>query len=227
MIRAIIFDFDGLIIETEEASYKSWQDVYQSFGYSLPFSTWAAMVGTTRSDFDPLLELQKLVKDHVNWEMIESQRKVIENRLIEAQPILPGADKYLRDARQLGLKIGLASNSSCDWVTRHLTRIGLLDCFDYMSTSDEVQHLKPHPELYLSALNGLTVRANEAFALEDSPIGICSAQAAGLYCVAVPNVLTSMMDTTHADLKLNSLSEMPLEELLDKVNAIKTQRAAS
>jgi HAD superfamily hydrolase (TIGR01509 family) len=226
MIRAIIFDFDGLILETEGPTYQSWQEVYQSFGYPLPFSTWSSMVGTTQSDFDPLLELQKLVKDSVDWEAVESRRQVSENALIEAQPILPGVEDYLRDAIRLGLKIGLASNSSSQWVTRYLTRLGLVDCFDCIRTSDDVQRIKPDPELYLSVLCGLEVKADEAFALEDSPIGIRSAKGAGLYCIAVPNDLTRQLVLTQADFQLDSLAEMPLEGLLHKVNIIKTQRAA-
>jgi len=226
MIRAIIFDFDGLILETESPTYQSWQEVYQSYGYSLPFSTWSSMVGTTQSDFDPLREVQKLVKDSVDWEAVETRRKVSENALIEAQPILPGVEDYLRDARRLGLKIGLASNSPSQWVSRYLTRLGLVDNFDFTCTSDDVQHIKPDPELYLSVLRGLEVIADEAFALEDSPIGIRSAKGAGLYCIAVPNELTRQLVLTQADFQLGSLTEMPLEELLNKINRIKTRRAA-
>jgi HAD superfamily hydrolase (TIGR01509 family) len=226
MIHAIIFDFDGLILETEEPTFHSWQEIYRSFGFSLPFSTWSVMVGTTQSDFDPLGELKKLVKDHVDWEAIEARRRMIENELIEAQPILPGVEHYLNDARQLGLKIGLASNSPSQWVTKYLTGLGLVDRFDGMCTSDEVQHLKPDPELYLSVLRRLEVAAGEAIALEDSPVGIRSAKAAGLYCVAVPNKLTRQLVLSQADFQLDSLTEMPLAELLNKINRIKTRRAA-
>jgi HAD superfamily hydrolase (TIGR01509 family) len=226
MIRAIIFDFDGLILETENPTYQSWQEVYQSFGYLLPFSTWSIMVGTTQSDFDPLRELQKLAKDGVDWEAVETRRMVSENAKIEAQPILPGVEEYLRDAMRLGLKIGLASNSSSQWVIRHLTRLGLVDCFDCICTSDDVQRIKPDPELYLSVLRGLEVNADDAFALEDSPPGIGSAKGAGLYCIAVPNALTSQLDLTQADFQLGSLTEMTLEVLLNKINRIKTRRAA-
>jgi HAD superfamily hydrolase (TIGR01509 family) len=226
MIRAIIFDFDGLILETEEPTFQSWQEVYRSFGFSLPFSTWAIMVGTTRSDFDPRKELQMLVKDTIDWEDVETRRKASEYALIVAQPILPGAEQYLGDARRLGLKIGLASNSSRQWVIGHLTRLGLVEYFDCICTSDEVQNIKPDPEPYLFVLRGLEVNSDEAFALEDSPPGIGSAKGAGLYCVTVPNALTSQLVLSQADFQLNSLTEMPLEELLDKVNAIKTQRAA-
>ena len=219
MIRALIFDFDGLILETEGPSYQSWEALYRSFGLSLPFSTWSTIIGTTQGVFDPRQELQKQVQENVDWEAVELQRMRSEQALIEAQPVLPGVEQYLLDARRLGLKIGLASSSSCRWVTGHLRRLGLDSCFDCICASDDVQHVKPDPELYLSVLRGLEVEANETIALEDSPIGIQAAKSAGIYCVAVPNPLTSLLSLSQADLQLGSLADMPLQLLLNKVNA--------
>jgi HAD superfamily hydrolase (TIGR01509 family) len=227
MIHAVIFDFDGLILETEEPTYKSWQDIYHSFGYPLTFDTFSSMVGTTHGDFDPRLELETLMNQRLNWEELEITRRAIENGYIEAQPVMPGVEAYLSDARQLGLKIGIASNSPLPWVTKYLTMLGLQDCFDFISTSDVVQRLKPDPALYVSALKGLDVQASEAFALEDSPLGIRSAKSAGLLCVAVPNVLTRRLDLSQADFQLDSLTDMPLDELLRRIQDLKTQRAAS
>ncbi len=227
MIRALIFDFDGLILETEGPSYQSWVEVYQSFGQSLPFSIWSINIGTTRGDFDPRLELQRLLNEVVDWESVESRRQASENTLIETQAILPGVEAYLNDARRLGLKIGLASSSSCQWVVGHLTRLGLLDYFNCICAADDVECIKPDPELYLTVLHRLDVSADEAIALEDSPIGIQSAKSAGLYCIAVPNPLTSRLPLSQADLLLGSLEEIPLEQLLNQINVIKTQRAAS
>ncbi len=219
MIRAIIFDFDGLIVETEGPSYESWKAVYESFGISLPFSTWSAIIGTTQGPFDPLERLQKLVKDHVDWDAVESRRQVDEQALIEAQAVLPGAEQYLRDARRLGLKIGLASSSSADWVLGHLRRIGLDSCFDCIRTKDDVVWVKPNPELYYSVLQCLGIRADEAVALEDSPNGIQAAKQAGVFCIAVPNPMTSRLNLSMADMQLSSLAELPLETLLAQIIA--------
>ena len=219
MIYALIFDFDGLILETEDPSYQSWVEVYQSFGQSLPFSSWSKNIGTTRGEFNPRLELQRLLNAAVDWKHVELRRQASENALIEAQPILPGVEAYLRDARRLGLKIGLASSSSCRWVVGHLTRLDLLGWFDCICAADDVQNVKPDPELYLSVLRRLNVGADEAIALEDSPIGIRAAKQAGLFCVAVPNPLTSRLTLSEADLQLGSLAEIPLEQLLDKINS--------
>ncbi len=219
MIRALIFDFDGLILETEEPTYRSWAEVYQSFGFSLPFSTWKVNVGTTQGDFNPQLELERLLKDPLDWEVVELKRRMIENALIDVQPVLPGVVQYLNDARSMGLKVGLASNSPSDWVIRHLTRLGLLDRFAYLSTSDCVQHLKPDPELYLVALHALNVKANEAIALEDSLLGVRAARQAGIFCVAVPNPLISDLTFNEANYQISSLEEITLQQLILLINA--------
>ena len=226
MILAIIFDFDGLILETEEPTYQSWAAIYQSFGYSLPFSTWSPNVGTTQGEFDPEVELERLVSGKVDWENVESSRRAIENTLIEAQSALPGVVQYVQDAKSLGLKLGIASNSSGKWVIGHLTRLGLVKYFDCICTSDFVKHIKPDPELYLNALHGLSVSADEAFALEDTPVGVRAAKSAGIFCVAVPNSIIKNLSFREADFQLKSLEEMPVESLLSQINTLKTQRAA-
>jgi len=219
VICALIFDFDGLILETEGPSYQSWEAVYRSFGLSLPFSIWSTIIGTTQGGFNPSLELQKQVKGKVDWHAVELQRQASEQALIEAQAVLPGVLQYLQDARRLKLRIGLASSSSRRWVIGHLTRLGLDRYFDCVCASDDVQQVKPNPELYQAVLHGLGIQASEAIALEDSPIGIEAAKRAGIYCVAIPNQLTSLLSLSQANLQLGSLVEMPLEQLLAKANA--------
>jgi HAD superfamily hydrolase (TIGR01509 family) len=219
-IQALIFDFDGLILETEGPSYQSWNMVYRSFGLDLPFSIWSTIIGTTQGAFDPGLELKKQVREEIDWEAVESRRQASEQALIESQPILPGVVQYLQDARRLGLRTGLASSSSRRWVIGHLNRIALDSYFDCIRASDDVQFVKPHPELYLSVLQGLAVKPQEAIALEDSPNGIQAAKQAGIFCVAVPNPLTKQLSLDHADLLLGSLAELPLQLLIDRVNAL-------
>jgi HAD superfamily hydrolase (TIGR01509 family) len=220
VIKALIFDFDGLILETEGPSYQSWQTLYHSFGLSLPFSTWSSIIGTTQGVFDPASELKKKVQRQVDWHAVELQRQASEQALIESQPVLPGVLEYLQEGRQLGLKIGLASSSSCHWVMGHLARLNLVHYFDCIRAADDVRNVKPHPELYLSVLSSLGIRPAEAIALEDSPLGIQSAKESGVYCVAVPNPLTSLLDLGRADLQISSLADMPLRALLQKANGI-------
>ena len=93
-------------------------------------------------------------------------------------------------------------------------RLGLMEHFDAIKCANDVTNVKPDPELYLIALVALKVRASEAIALEDSPNGILAAKRAGLFCVAVPNPITVQLSLDHADLRLDSLAELPLEKLL-------------
>jgi HAD superfamily hydrolase (TIGR01509 family) len=139
--------------------------------------------------------------------------------LIEQQSILPGVLTYFKSARRLGIKLGVASSSSCHWVMGHLKRLGLVAYFDCIRASDDVRRVKPDPELYLAVLDALKVKAVDAIAFEDSPNGILSAKRAGIYCVAVPNSLTKQLPLNQADLQLYSLEDLSLEKLLQRVQA--------
>ncbi len=216
-IRAVIFDFDGLILDTEGPIYQSWQELFESFGCQLPFSLWANNIGTTEEPFDPFAFLEAQLGHPVDREALEPKRRQRELELIATQPILPGVWEYLQEARQMGLKLGLASSSTCQWVIGHLEQRGLISFFDCIRCANHVERTKPHPALYLSVLAGLQVSANEAIALEDSPNGVLAAKRAGLFCVAVPNPLTRLLTLDHADLQLTSLADLPLRTLLSIV----------
>jgi putative hydrolase of the HAD superfamily len=136
-----------------------------------------------------------------------------------AQPVMPGVLDYLQGAKRLGLKLAIASSSSHSWVDTHAQRLGIFAYFDKVITSDEVgiERTKPHPDLFLLALEQLNVRANEAIVFEDSPNGVKAAQSAGIFVVAVPNSVTSLLSIENANLTLNSLADLSLIELLNQV----------
>ena len=216
MIKALIFDFDGLILETETPIYNTWNEVYRSFGCKLPLDAWVTLIGGENSPFDPFTELEKQVGHPLDETAIEPPRRKHEMALIEAQPILPGVKQYLKDAKQLDLKIGLATSSTHAWVTGHLTRLGLIDYFDCIQSRDDVRRVKPTPEVYQNVIDKLAVHPNEAIAFEDSPNGIKAAKSAGLFCVAVPNDMTRNLNLNQADLILSSLLDMPLREIITR-----------
>ncbi len=220
MIRALVFDFDGLILETEGPIFQSWQELYISYGFPLPFEVWATTIGSAEAEFNPARELERLVGQPMDWAAIEPMRQQRELTLISRQPLLPGVEQTLQAARSLGLKLGLASSSSCKWVEGHLRERGLRSYFEVVRAADDVRLTKPDPELYMAVLAALGVSGAEAVALEDSPNGIRAAKAAGMICVAVPNHLTRQLVLDEADLRLDSLAEMPLERLLEKVEGL-------
>ncbi len=149
---------------------------------------------------------------------IRAVRRPRNEHLLADQSILPGVESWIESARHLGLKLGIASSSTSEWVDDHLIRLGLRDRFDCLRCADHVQRTKPNPELYVSVLSALNVRPQEAIAIEDSPNGIAAAKAAGLFCVAVPNAVTAALDLPGADLLLGSLGEHSLEELIARIS---------
>lgn len=217
-MKALIFDFDGLIVDTEIPDYHSWQMVYQSYGFELPMEKWATIVGGTgESDFDPNDYLEALTGRPLDREHIWITRRKDYLEHLEQQPILPGVEDYLRDARRLNLKLGVASSSPENWVEGHLTRLGLRAYFSEVVTADDVAKTKPDPALFLLAAERLGVAPGETVVFEDSRNGVVAGKRAGMYVVAVPNPLTAVMDFSQADLRLNSLADLPLEQLLDQI----------
>ena len=218
MIRALIFDFDGLILDTELPDYESWQEVYRAHGCELPVQAWGQIVGGTgASDFDPLVHLEQLCGQKLDREEVWINRRKQYLDSISAQPVLPGVLDYLDDADRLGLKLAIASSSPENWVRGHLARLGLYQRFDVVKTADDVRRTKPDPELYVKSLEALSLKPNEAIVFEDSPNGIKAAKAASIFAVAVPNQVTAQLAFEDADLRLTSLSEMPLSDVLKRI----------
>jgi len=217
MIRALIFDFDGLILDTEVPEFQAWQEIYQLHACHLPLATWATCIGTSSEAFDPYAYLETQCGRTVDREAVRVQCRQRRDELLAAQPALPGVQEYLAAASRLGLQLGVASSSSRAWVTGHLTRLGLITHFTSIQCADDVQRTKPDPASYQAVLQALQLRPEQAIALEDSPNGILAAKRAGLFCVAVPNALTRQLALDHADLCLTSLADWPLARLLATV----------
>ncbi len=214
MFQAIIFDFDGLILDTEMPDYLSWHETYRKLGCELPLELWQSSIGTADS-FNPLDYLEQQLGRPIDRPAIQRQRRARDAELLAAQTILPGVEAYLDQANQLGLQIGVASSSSHSWVDRHLTRLGLFDRFDVICCRDDVNDQgKPDPAVYIAVLDKLAVGSRHALALEDSPNGVLAAKRAGLSCVAVPNQMTRDLSFDGADHRVDSLADLTLPQLL-------------
>ncbi|GAB4580923.1 MAG: HAD family hydrolase [Anaerolineales bacterium] len=216
--HALIFDFDGLILDTETPEYQAWQEIYQEFGCHLPIATWGQIVGGNGSSaFDPVDYLESQVGRQLDRAGLIARRHARDHEIIAASPPLPGVVDYLTDARRAGLRLAVASSSPHAWVDTHLTRLGLFDRFDAILCVDDVGVAKPDPRLFLRAVEVLGIEKREALIFEDSPNGVLAAKRAGIFCVAVPNPVTSQLTFDPPDLRLNSLAEIPLKDLLQQV----------
>jgi HAD superfamily hydrolase (TIGR01509 family) len=213
VLEAVIFDLDGTILDTETPEFVSWQEAYAALGVALEPAVWSATIGTADSGWDPYEHLEDLVGGPVDRPSIRAARRARFDELIAAAEPRAGIVAWLDEARELGLKVGLASSSSAAWVGRFLDALGLRDRFDVLATRDRVARSKPDPELYLLALHELGADAARALAVEDSPNGVAAAKAAGLFCVAVPNPLTVDLALDGADVVLESLADRSLRTI--------------
>ena len=219
MIRALIFDFDGLILDTETPDLLAWQELYREHGQALSAQTWGQIVGgTAASDFEPVAHLEALTGQRLDSPRLCARAREKSLAIIDQQPPLPGVLDYLEDGKQLGLKMAIASSSTHEWVEGHLNRLGLFSYFDTIQAREDVLRTKPEPDLFLSALSTLNVRPEQAVVFEDSPNGVLAARRAGIFVVAVPNPLTSQLKFEGEDLRLASLAERPLEGLLQQIS---------
>ena len=217
-IKALLFDFDGLIVDTETPEFQVWQGIYREYGHELTAEQWGQIVGGWGiSDFDAATHLVELVGDGLNVEELRARHRSESDALTLIQPILPGVVDYLDEARRLGLYLAIASSSPHSWVDTHLTRLGLYHRFDSIVCADDVSpgRTKPNPDLFLMALQRLEVQPSEAIVFEDSPNGIRAAKKAGIFAVAIPNPVTVRLKIEGADLTLNSLEELSLQDMLN------------
>jgi len=217
MIRALLFVFDGLLVDTESPSYEAWADVYRQYGHELTIERWSAAIGTL-DGFDPFGDLEGLLGRSLDRGSVNARRREVEFAASDLEELRDGVADYLEEAKRLGLARAIVSSSGQKWIRRHLERLDLLEGWSCIVAADgDAARAKPRPTLYLEALERLDVTADEAIAFEDSPNGITAAKAAGLYCIAVPNPITAALDVTHADLVLGSLEEVPLAQLLRRI----------
>jgi HAD superfamily hydrolase (TIGR01509 family) len=212
-IQALIFDFDGLIVDTETPEFNAWHSIFTAHGCELPLATWALNIGT-HGAIDIYEVLAQATGQPVDRTAIRQAVRAHYATNTNGQTLLPGVRAYLDAAHQAGIRLAIASSSKHEWVDKHLAEQGIFDYFHAVVCANDVEEVKPHPALYLLALERLGVPASAAVAFEDSPNGILAAKAAGIYCIAVPNSITCNLPLDQADLHLTSLASLPLAELL-------------
>jgi HAD superfamily hydrolase (TIGR01509 family) len=169
-------------------------------------------------EFDPYAHLEQQLGRPVDRAAVRTKRRARFAELMASQSLLPGVRDYISKAKELGLKLGLASNASRSWVIGYIASFEIGAYFDSLVCADDVERTKPDPALYLVTLQALGVGASETVAFEDSPNGILAAKRAGVFCVAVPNALTRHLSLDLADLRLSSMSDLALEELLLQIS---------
>jgi len=217
-MKLVIFDFDGLILDTETPDFESWKEVYAQLDVELPLTVWADCIGAPAGVFDPVDFLERLLGTPVDSADIVERRRRRFHALVSAQPLCAGIDALLAECRKQGIALAVASSATRDWVEGHLERFGILNAFHCIRCVEDVERGKPAPDLFHAVLQNLDLSPADAVVLEDSPNGILAANRAGIYSIAVPNPVTRLLDLRHACLCVESLTDWPLARLCAHVS---------
>ena len=221
-VYGLIFDFDGLLVDTEVPDFSSWERVYLARGAKLTFEDWAKCIGTVGA-FDPVAHLESALDQTLDRAVLQAEHKVAFRELMNGCRPMPGAAERISEARAAGLRVGIASSSTRSHVERYRTAAGLEE-FDAIVCRDDVGRAKPDPASYREALARLNLRPDNTVAFEDSPNGIRAAKAAGLTCIAIPNALTRRLPMEGADAVLESLAGQTLPDILARAGKALPQR---
>jgi HAD superfamily hydrolase (TIGR01509 family) len=216
VIRALVFDFDGLLVDTETVALRSWEQTLADAGVPMPYELWHGAVGGQGS--------QAMMSAYLSETVGPTGARALWDRwwtrhlaLAGVEPVRPGVEAYLTEAGRRGLALAVASSATGGWVNGHVSRLGLMSTFAAIVTGD-THRPKPAPDTYLAALAALGIPAAEAIAFEDSPTGVAAACTAGLRVVAVPNAVTATLRFPGASLVLPSLDALSLPDLLDRLD---------
>lgn len=217
-IQAVIFDLDGLMVDTEPMARRSWEMVTADFGQYLDEPTFQQMIGLRRMD-SAILVLEKLDLDLTPDELLEQKKIYLTELLANGIPMMPGLRRLVEELKHRELPWAVATSSPISYAVLILGNLGLeADC-QAIASGDEVKHGKPAPDVYLLASERLAVSPASCLALEDSIPGVKAAVSAGMLTVAVPNSHTEKDDFGLADYVLPSLNEVAdgLDRLLARL----------
>lgn len=219
MIKAVIFDLDGLMIDSEQLSHRSLNLLLSRFGCHISAEEYRHMIGLDNLQFARYaldrfglnLSPEQLMEEHHR-----QLQALMQTELQPAEGLLP----LLRRLKVTGLKLAVASNSPISYVENALQIIGVRQDFDCLLGEDLVARPKPAPDVYLAAAEGVGAAPAECLALEDSPVGLRAALAAGIPCVVIPNAYQPESDFSGALARFESLSAFcaELDSILDRFN---------
>lgn len=213
-IRAVVFDFDGTLVDTEFPEFEAWREIYRAHGRDLPRSVWAQCIGTADSGFDPLTHLRHTLGRPLDEEAVRAAHSRRVRILMDGRGLLPGVAERLDEADALALPLGIASSSTRAWINSWLEKLGLSGRFQALAARDDVARTKPDPALFTLIAERLGVDPAEILAIEDSPNGAAAALRAGMHCVVVPHALTEDLWFPPSVRRIPSLTALSLRSYL-------------
>ncbi|MGH9146646.1 MAG: HAD family hydrolase [Vicinamibacterales bacterium] len=210
---AVIFDFDGVILDSETPEFEAHRQIFASHGLDLTSDEWCDCVGLWQSInwFDVLTA--RGVTTHSRETFLLEKRRIARD-VLRMEP-LPGIRPLLDDLRARKIPLAVASTSPARWVLPATEALGIRHHFDAIVSGDDVEHRKPAPDVYLLAAARLGVSPRHCVAIEDTQPGLLAAKSAGMRAIVIPHWLTETHDLSEADLRVTSAVELDVARLQD------------
>lgn len=206
LFRAVLFDFDGVLVDTEWAIYDAWHRTFQTNGHPLPLEVYTQCIGSDFETWSPKTHLESLTGQSFDWHDLDERRQEEIVRDLAEEGPMPGAVALLDRLIAAGIPRAVVSSSSHHWVDGWLERLGLTSKFDAVVCRGDAPRIKPAPDLYLEGARRLGLDPVDCLVIEDSLNGVKSAIAAGCSVWAVPNRVTACLDFSLADSILPDLA---------------------
>ena len=210
-ISAVLFDFDGVLVDTEWAIYDAWHRTFISNGHPLPLEIYTQCIGSDFATWSPKTHLEELTGSAFDWHDLDARRQEEIVRDLAGEGPMPGAVALLESLKAKGTRTAVVSSSSHHWVDGWLEKLGLTHWFETVVCRGDAERIKPAPDLYLEAVKRLDLAPDECLVIEDSLNGIKAANAAGIPVWAVPNRVTACLDFSLATRVFGSLEEVAAE----------------
>lgn len=208
---AVLFDFDGVLVDTEWAIYDAWHRTFQTNGHPLPLDVYTQCIGSDFATWSPKTHLEELTGQAFDWHDLDTRRQEEIVRDLAGEGPMIGVVEFLEKLRQQGVRSAVVSSSSHHWVDGWLEKLGLRHWFETVVCRGDAPRIKPAPDLYLEAVRRLGVEPGDCLVIEDSLNGIKAARAAGIDVWAVPNRVTACLDFSLAGAVFPSLEQIAQE----------------
>lgn len=188
MIDAVIFDMDGLLVDSEYVTFLAYKEMCLTFGKSFDMIYYATFLGRNAAYIESSLASYLDNKDQAK-EVMHAVHRIVEKQFEQkGVPLKRGVKDLINYLKQEGIKIGVATSSHRKRATSILDKAGILDAFSVMVCGDEVKFSKPDPEIFLKTASALKVSPTRSIVLEDSESGINAAHLAGMRCINIPDL---------------------------------------
>ena len=214
MLASVIFDFDGIVLDSETPEYESHRRIYERYGVTLTVDEWCGVIGTWSEGHDEqwFRRLCERAAEAPPRDAYFEERRRLFEEIVPSDP-MRGVRELLAALRDAHVPLAIASSAPARWVVGAVERLGIAPFFTAIVTGDQVTHRKPAPDVYLTAARRLDADPRRSVAIEDSSAGIAAARAAGMKAVAIPHWLTERHDLSGADLTVEHAGLLTLDRL--------------